>query len=167
MGNFHDNIVYDWAMPLWPDPMDQRTFGFRINCVPTSTGVEIFDNILQQPSGGFLMGSSNDAAGASLFDNTYYSAAPDPPDIWSRGWFELSGSVSVDDWLTATGETGATVEQVAFPDPDRTIETYAASLGLAPTYEAFITEALAQSKYNWRSAYTAAEVNAYIRAGFQ
>ena len=37
-------------------------------------------------------------------------------------------------------DVGATVEQVSFVDPDRTIETYAASVGLAPTYEAFMDE---------------------------
>lgn len=163
----HDNIVYDWAKPVWPDPMDQRSFGFRINCAAGTTGVEIFDNILQQPGGGFLMGSSNDAAGAVLHDNIYYSAAPDPPDVWSRGWFSLGSSVSMTDWLAATGETAATAEQVVFGDPDRTIQTYAASLGLEATYEAFITEALLQSKYNWRPELTAAAVNAYIQTGFQ
>ena len=163
----HDNIVYDWAKPVWPDPMDQRSFGFRINCVASSTGVEIFDNILQQPNGGFLVGTNNDAAGATLHDNVYYSAAPDPPDVWSRGWFSLGSSVSMTEWLATTGETAATVEQVTFVDPDRTIETYAESIGLQPTYEAFITEAIGQSKYNWRPELTAEAVNAYIRAGFQ
>jgi len=163
----HDNIVYDWAKPVWPDPMDQRSFGFQINCVASSTGVEIFDNILQQPNGGFLMGSNNDAAGATLHDNVYFSSAPDPPDVWSRGWFSLGSSVSMTDWLATTGETAATAEQVAFADPDRTIETYAESLGLQPTYEAFITQALQQSKYTWRPEFTATAVNTYIRAGFQ
>lgn len=163
----HDNLVYDWARPVWDNPNDQRAFGFQINNDASSTGVVIFDNILQQPGGGFLMGTNNDAAGATLSDNVYFSAAPDPPDIWSRGWFSLGASVPMSEWITTTGETGATVAQVAFVDPDRTIETYAASLGLAATYEAFMAEALEQSKYTWRPELTAAAVNAYIRAGFQ
>jgi hypothetical protein len=163
----HNNIVYDWAKPAWPDPMDQRAFGFQLNCAAGSTGVEIFDNILQQPGGGFLMSSNNDAAGVGLHDNVYFSSAPDPPDVWSRGWFNLSGSVSMTEWLAATGETAATAEQVVFVDPDRTLETYMESLGLEATYEAFMTEAVGQSKYNWRPEFTAAATNAYIRAGFQ
>ena len=71
------------------------------------------------------------------------------------------------EWLASTGETNATVEQVAFVDPDRTIETYAASIGLDASYEAFMTEAEKQSKYNWRPELTAASVNAYVRAGFE
>ncbi len=163
----HDNIVYDWAKPTWPDPMDQRAFGFQLNCAAGTTGVEIFDNILQQPGGGFLMSSNNDAAGVVLHDNIYFSSAPDPPDVWSRGWFSLGSSVSMTEWLAATGETAATAEQVTFVDPDRTIETYMESLGEQATYEAFIAEAILQSKYHWRSEYTADAVNAYIRAGFQ
>lgn len=41
------------------------------------------------------------------------------------------------------------------------------SLGEDGTYEAFIDQALMQSKLTWREAYTAAAVNAYIRAGFE
>ena len=99
----HDNIIYQWAKGSWPDPMDQRAHGFVINCVASSSGVELFDNILQQPNGGFLASSNNDAAGASLHDNTYWSTAPDPPDTWSRGWFALSGSVPMSEWLATTG----------------------------------------------------------------
>lgn len=119
----HDNIVYDWARPVWPDPMDQRSHGMRINCAAGSTDVEIHHNVLQQPNGGFLMNSGNDAAGASLHDNTYFSTAPDPPDVWSRGWFSLGSSVSMTEWLNATGETNATADEVQFVDPDRTIAT--------------------------------------------
>ena len=58
-------------------------------------------------------------------------------------------------------------EQVTFLDPDRTIETYMASLGEEPTHDAFMREATRQSKYTWRHAFTAATVNAYVREGFQ
>ena len=71
------------------------------------------------------------------------------------------------DWLTATGETNALVQQVPFVDPNRTIATYMASLGQQASYQAFIDQALMQSKYDWDEAYTARAVNAYIRAGFQ
>ena len=74
--------------------------------------------------------------------------------------------MSLTEWLATTGETTATVEEVSFVDPNRTIETYAATLGLAASYEAFMAEALQQSKYNWRPEFTAAVVNPYIRDGF-
>ena len=71
------------------------------------------------------------------------------------------------EWLSTTGETQASAEQVQFVDPDRTIASYMASLGQEASYDAFIGEAVQQSKYNWREAYTAAAANAYVRAGFQ
>jgi len=132
-----------------------------------SSSVEIFDNILQQPSGGFLMTSNNDAAGATLHDNVYFSDAPDSATTYSLGWFMLAGSaVTMNDWLNTTGEATPTVEEVSFEDSNRTIETYAATLGLGASYEAFMAEALQQSKYNWRPEFTAAVVNPYIRDGF-
>jgi hypothetical protein len=166
--NVHDNIIYDWAKPSWPDPADQRAFGMRINCAVGTNNVEVHHNVIQQPNGGFLMLSENRAAGVRLHDNTYWSAAPDPPDTWSRGWFSLGRSVSLEEWLEATGEPrGQTiVEEVQFLDPNRTIETYMASLGEDASYDAFIEHAIHQSKYNWRTEYTAEAVRAYIRAGF-
>ena len=71
------------------------------------------------------------------------------------------------EWLAATGETQATAAQVQFVDPERTIETYMQSLGEPASYEAFIEQAAAQSKLNWRDEYSAAAVNTYIRAGFE
>jgi hypothetical protein len=41
-----------------------------------------------------------------------------------------------------------------------------ASLGEPATLEAFLAGARAQSKSNWQPRYTAAAVNAYLRAGF-
>jgi hypothetical protein len=41
-----------------------------------------------------------------------------------------------------------------------------ASMGLTPTLDAFMTQAKSQSRSNWRAAFTADGVAAYIRAGF-
>ena len=40
------------------------------------SSVEVHHNIVQQPHGGFVAASTTDAAGVSLHDNTYWSAAP-------------------------------------------------------------------------------------------
>lgn len=162
----YDNIIYDWARPEWPDPYDQRAHGLRLSCDPGSD-VEVYDNTIQQPNGGFLAMASNDAAGVDLHHNTYWSAAPDPPDRWSRGWFSLGASVDMIEWLRTTGESNETVDQVQYVDPNRTIATYMATLGQTASYQAFIDRALAQSKHSWDDAYTAQAVNEYIRAGFE
>jgi len=162
----HDNVVYDWARPSWHDPMDQRTFCIRADAEAGSTEVLIYDNLFQQPNGGFLARSDNDAVGVSLFDNTYHSSAPDPPDAWSRGWFQLAGSVAMDEWTQVTGDSNPTVGQVTFVDADRDVDSYMGSLDQPATYEAFIAATLSQSRFNWQPEYTAEAVNAYVREGF-
>ncbi len=165
--NVYDNIVYDWARPVWPNPQDQRANAMVLNCNPGSSTVNVYDNILQQPGGGFLVSSSNEGAGVNLYGNTYWSTSPDSDAMWSQGWFSISHSVSMSEWLETTGERNAVAEQVQFLDPDRTIESYMESLGEIASYQAFIDKALMQSKYNWDEAYTAPAVNAYIREGFE
>ncbi|MHB8660883.1 MAG: peptidoglycan-binding protein [Minisyncoccota bacterium] len=169
--SIHDNIVYDWTNPAWPSLTDHRADGFSIAIATSSTGTSFYNNIVQQPVSGFLGWTSNcnsNATGISLRSNTYWSAEIDPPTVWSKGWFETScgNAVSWDTWMVQTGETGAIKQLVTFPDPNRTIETYMTSLGMTPTYDAFIQRALAQTIDNWDSRFTAATVNNYIRAGF-
>ena len=81
------------------------------------------------------------------------------------GWFQLAGSVAMDEWIQVTGDN-PTVESVAFLDPDRDVDSYMGSLGQEPTYEAFIAASLSQSRLNWRDEYTAQAVNAYVQEGF-
>ena len=104
--------------------------------------------------------------GLRLENNTYWSAAPNPPDVWSRGWYFIARSTTTEEWQAATGETGMQEGRVTYVDPDRTIETYMASIGETPTYEAYIDLALKQSKHAWRPELTAPVINDYIRAGF-
>lgn len=60
-----------------------------------------------------------------------------------------------------------TTNTFGYIDPNRTLETYNASLGGPASVSAFLAEARRQSKYNWRRQFTADEVIKYIRAGFQ
>jgi|GEM_PF-1637278 len=53
-----------------------------------------------------------------------------------------------------------------YPNPNRDIKTYMKSIGQAATLDAFLKQARAQSKTNWRTQFTADAVNRYIRAGF-
>ena len=76
-----------------------------------------------------------------------------------------AANYSLPQWLALTGGSEMAPRD-AFPDPERGIETYQASLGEEPTLVAFLASALEQSRSNWRPEYTAAAVNNYIRAGF-
>ena len=67
---------------------------------------------------------------------------------------------------STTGETGASGADPSFVDATRSISTYAASQGLAESFEAFLIEARKQEKAFWRDAFTPKDVNEYMRAGF-
>ena len=58
------------------------------------------------------------------------------------------------------------VNQTGYLDPNRTVETYMASIGGTASLDAYLAAARDQSKANWNTAYTADAVNTYIEAGF-
>lgn len=60
---------------------------------------------------------------------------------------------------------GGVQEKADYPDPERTVETYMASLGKEPTLEAVVAEVRKQSKGNWRREFTTGAVNEWIREG--
>jgi hypothetical protein len=94
-------------------------------------------------------------------NNTYFSGRTQDE------WFLNAGTrTGFAGWQSAAGETGSEAKQISYSDPTRTVETYHASLGKEATLAAFIAEARKQSKFNWRTEYTAAAVNEWIRAGF-
>jgi hypothetical protein len=75
--------------------------------------------------------------------------------------------MAFDAFSQAVNETGTKLEPaVRFPDPDRTIETYAKSLGLGSALDAFMQAANNQSRAHWDPRLTAGAVNDYIRQGF-
>jgi hypothetical protein len=106
--------------------------------------------------------STNTPAETTMSNNRYYSSQT-PTPAWMRvGTIDYSLS----SYLNLVGDTTSSAMQVPFPDPLATIGTYNASLGGIPTHDAFIAEALLQSKDNWRPHYTARAAIAYFRAGF-
>lgn len=165
--NIYDNIIYDWSNPNWPDSNDHRATGFVLQPVTGSINNSFHDNIIQQPVSGYVASiNGSNAAGFTLTNNSYFSAEDINSSLWSKGWFGGGNTISMDEWITRTGETNMNTTPVSFPDPNRKIEGYMSSIGGTATYEAFINEAKQQSKYNWRPEYTAAAVNDWVRAGF-
>lgn len=83
-----------------------------------------------------------------------------------------TGGQTVAEWeaLVAAAVGGAAdigaQTEVSYADATRTIATYMTSLGMTATHAAFIAEAKLQERSNWRSAFTAQTVNAYLRAGW-
>lgn len=128
----------------------------------TMQRISLSDNDLQCPNLNVtLVQASGSLSPFSFSSNAYFSGRP------AGEWFLNSGArLGFSQWIAANGETGSTAEQVTYPDPNRTIETYQASLGGTATIDAFISEARKQSKATWRTEYTASAVNDWIRAGF-
>jgi hypothetical protein len=149
--NIVRNLVYDWG-------------GHHIQADPTSwTGVTVEENDFQNPSvSGYLVRQAGAFTGVSYARNRYWSSAA------SGAWFSLAGSdLDFAGWTAASGETGAVVQPVGYPSPERRrLSAYHASLGGEATQDAFIAAARGQSRVRWRPELTAAAVNAWIRAGF-
>jgi hypothetical protein len=155
--NVHDNIVYDWSGAA------SLGFGFGWNGTPGGT-VRIADNQFQQSGGGQVL-SNGGAVNTAIFTflrNTYFSTTA------ANQWFSTSGlgTTTFADWVVASGDSGSQVQQQAYPAPGRSIETYAVSVGLGASLDAFLAQARLQSRTNWRREFTADAVNEYIRAGF-
>ncbi|MFO0831781.1 MAG: hypothetical protein U0637_08035 [Phycisphaerales bacterium] len=150
-----DNIVYDWK------GANGTAVAFRVQA-GQPTNATHRDNVFVQPRGGRCVQAGVATPGGQWSDNAYYSTDPS-----NSGWFRFQTSpLTPAEWATRTGDTTAQMSQVSFPDPERTVGTYMASLGMEPTLDAFLREARKQSRTNWRPEFTAQAVNQYIREGF-
>jgi len=143
---------------------------FRISGKENSQDILVSNNIIQSPiEYRYLIGHVFGASGfnpTTYANNTYFGVG-NQNDLF----FVISGGgidkFSFSEWVLASGETGATYEEVQFLNPSRDIRTYNVEvLGGEPTLNDFMWEAYEQSKFNWREAYTAERVNDYIREGF-
>ena len=159
--SIHDNIVYDWGSDV--PAGDTAVRGFTLGGKTILGPVVFRDNSVMQPRGTVVrLSNAFDASVFSISGNRYNSASA------ADSWFTVDGgNMDLSSWATVTGEsqTAAAVAP-SYAAPERTIATYAASLGLSQSFEAFIAEARKQSRSNWRSEFTANAVNDYIREGF-
>jgi hypothetical protein len=138
-----------------------KTSGILVNFNDTLSAIVFSGNAVQSQGINAGLMSTTGFNGLSFSGNSYFSARP------AGQWFNVAGvNTDLAGWTTRSGETGATGTAVSYPDPGRTVEAYHATLGKAATFSAFIAEARKQSKTNWRTEYTAAEINDWIRTGF-
>ncbi|MCI0651348.1 MAG: right-handed parallel beta-helix repeat-containing protein [Planctomycetes bacterium] len=100
--------------------------------------------------------------GIRFAGNRYFAAVPE-----SRWFAAGSRRLSFAEWVRLAEESDAEKDTARFADAERTLATYQASLGREKTVASFFAEIRKQTRHNWRAEYTAAKVNAYLRAGFQ
>jgi hypothetical protein len=155
---FSNNIIYDWGGNL----IDIQTAEGGQSQQPVN--LQFTGNTLQgSGADGILVAHSVPASvpGVSAGENKFFSTRA------ASEWFRIGGrNQDLAQWKLQVRDTTSAARQVQFPDPNRTIASYGATIGKTPSLAAFLAEARLQSKANWRPAYTAAAVNAYIRAGF-
>lgn len=149
------NIVYRWG--------NNQTSGFDfatgLQFGTNKQGVMLIDsNDIQFENPQAYCVNTNGSFSNLTFRSNRYHNVGNAPD-----WFAAGNYTS---WITASGETGSSQSDVAYPDPERTITTYLTSIGETGGLDEFITLRKQLSKNNWDSRFTAMAVNDYIREGF-
>lgn len=114
------------------------------------------------PAPLFAQTLAGTATAIQSYENRFFNKAV-PTDAWTE---IQSIPHSMDYWKTQVGDTTSVIEEVSYPDPERSLADYNVVLGGTYGLDAFLAEARLQSFTNWRSAYTAAGASRYIRAGF-
>ncbi|MBN2573325.1 MAG: hypothetical protein JXP73_02055, partial [Deltaproteobacteria bacterium] len=134
----------------------------RASAVAGHESIVVRDNTFADPDqGSCLVEQSGGFSGYTYKGNRYFSSAA------AGSWFCIGGTGTLDAWKAASGEVDAVaLPALTFPDPDRSIETYAATLGLGSTLQSYLDVALRQTRLNYDAHLGAPAINDYIRAGF-
>ncbi|MHC5210633.1 MAG: hypothetical protein ACYTG2_07940 [Planctomycetota bacterium] len=149
-----DNVVYDWGGNL-------RVKGNAAEIV----SVTFSQNDLQDLSHDHEIVDHQNAdsvASVTSTENSFFVQQL-PISEWTRIG---ASSQPLATWMGLVGDVTSTDQQVLYDDADRSVESYNATLGGTPDLDAFMAEARSQSIANWHAEYTAVQVNAYIRDGF-
>jgi hypothetical protein len=157
---FDHNIVYDWGSA----GRGAQSASYQSSALVdlTLSHNDIQGTVDKTYLAVFSSTTPNLSSQIHGLENRWYRASGDPKKLFQVGGADMS----FEGFKKAIGDTTSTFGAVKYPDPNRTIATYHASIGGTASYEAFIAEARKQSKSNWRPKYTAEAVNGYIRAGF-
>jgi hypothetical protein len=152
------NIVYSWYKGI----NIHSEYGSASR--PLS-GLVIRNNDFQRNSSNSSFVEINntyDPKAQSWYGNRYDSANTSP----NATWFKIGGGLRTFAQWVQTIEPTAIRQQALFPDPGRSTGSYNASIGGVNSADAFIAQAMRQSRTFWRPKYTPAVVNDYIRAGY-
>ncbi len=150
-----------------------RGIAIQLSDVRSNTTVgNIIANEISSPTntrGIQINGNSEDPSrDINLRDNVFYEWDQGGPTGQDNQYVTINSEEN-NFYYDFSPITGNNVDAalVDWTDPNRSAETYNASLGGAATFDAFVAEARKQSRDNWRLEYTAEAVNEYIRYGFQ
>ncbi len=121
-----------------------------------------FTDATQSTQDLVLISSGHESAAiAQSAENAYWGTAV------QSSWFRIgSADLGVTEFNAQVGDTTSAAAAPGYPDPTRGVGSYMATLGAGSTLDDFVDQVLLQSRFNWRTAYTAEALNDYIRAGF-
>jgi hypothetical protein len=124
------------------------------------SGIRLEGNrfVLEEPNNR-LMVIVPETEGLHFENNKYQQGAGNPQ-------FRIGNqTLDAESWR-AGQEPNAEFGALSFPDDTRTIESYLAAKGLPGSIEAFYQGCRAQDMFSWNQAYSASEVNEWLRGGF-
>jgi len=134
----------------------------RASAVAGHESIVVRDNTFADPDQGSCLIEHSGAFSAYTYaGNRYFSSAA------PGAWFCIGGTGALDAWKAASGEADAlALPALDYPEPDRSIESYAQSLGLGSTSQSYLDVARGQTRLNYDAKLGAPAITAYIRAGF-
>ncbi len=130
--------------------------------------VRIYDNQFQCQVFPNTLAVVEDLRGLTFERNTWFTTAEGEP--FHLGPRDDRRELGFEEWVKVSGEKGARLRKIDYPDPERSIETYMRTLGYEGTdeelYARFFREARTMRRGAWRAEFTARKINAYFREGF-
>jgi hypothetical protein len=129
--------------------------GFGILLYPNTGLVQVQNNIV-----------TNEASSGSFVESIWIAQGADNDIVTNNIIYNWGGQGAFYNFGSGNITSPNAIDQTGYLDPNRSVETYMASLGGGATLAAFIAAARNQSKTNWDPRYTADAVNSYIEAGF-
>jgi hypothetical protein len=147
------NVVYSWGGSTRFLGSAAQTIGVQLR------GNQFHNELSLDPL--VLHAQPDSTQGVQSSNNVFFSVAN--VGTWTQVGVVLH---PLEAWKLLVSDSTSVAAPPAFPDAARTISSYQTSIGGGSSLQAFIDGARQQSRTNWRTTYTAAAVNDYVRAGF-
>ena len=157
-----------------PPPIPASTATVSGNVVTEGTDITATDprgfGIVLYPDNGLVQVQNNiithEASTGNNLENVWIGEGADNDIVTNNIIYKWGGQGAFYDFGSGNTTSPNAFDQTGYLDPERSVETYMASLGGSATLAAFIAAARDQSKSDWDPRYTADAVNSYIEAGF-
>jgi hypothetical protein len=149
------------------DISDREPRGYGIEVLPTSEAI-IENNIVAQKAGNLFDASPIKMSweeGSMQFAKQFRVTVKDNKIYdWDH---RKNTPLDIGTGAAKVTQSDNVVDDPDWPDPDRDVASYAKTLGLDASLDAFLERAASRPRGKWWPEFSATGVNAYIREGFQ